>query len=98
MFGKGFFLLWGRARDKFFTGVLGRSGQRNKICRVGGQNPRVRTLCHETAPRDFANSGRGPLFWGWGSVENLPGGHARVAFFLGAGAGRASLPISAEFS
>ena len=92
MFGIGFFCLWGRARDKFFTGVLGRSGQRVKICGVGQGNG-VRTLCHETALRGFANSGSGTLFWGWGSFENLLGG-----LFLGAGTGRASLPASAEFT
>ena len=105
-----FFCLWGRARDKFFTGVLGRSGQRVKICGVGQGNgviniirekDGVRTLCHETALRDFANSGSGILFWGWGtpgSFENLLGKAYQGGLFLGVGAGRASLPASAEFT
>ena len=107
MLGIGFFCLWGRARDKFFTGVLGRSGQRVKICGVGQGNgviniirekDGVRTLCHETALRDFVNSGSGTLFGGWGSVENLLGKAYQGGLFLGVGAGRASLPASAEFT
>ena len=92
-----FFYLWGRARDKFFTGVLGRSGQRVKICGADQGNG-IRTLCHETALRDFVNSGSGTLFGGWGSVENLLGKAYQGGLFLGAGAGRASLPASAEFT
>ena len=67
-------------------------GRGSKKTRVGQGNG-VRTLCHETALRGFANSGSGTLFWGWGSFENLLGG-----LFLGAGTGRASLPASAEFT
>ena len=83
------FLPLGRARDKFFTGVLGRSGQRVKICGADQGNG-IRTLCHETALRDFANSGSGTLFWGWGtpgSFENLLGKAYQGGLFLGPGQG-----------
>ena len=91
-----FFCLWGRARDKFFTGVLGRSGQRVKICGVGQGNgviniirekDGVRTLCHETALRYMLIQGAAPFFGGGVVLKIYWARHTRVAFSWGPGQG-----------